>query len=56
MVRERDEASSVGLGSTVSSGVGVVSGSCFGSDSDSGSGSGGACWIPVAPGHEPLIM
>ena len=54
MVRERDEASSVGLGSTMSSGVGVASGSCFGSDSGLGSGETG--WIPVAPGHEPLIM
>ena len=51
MVRERDEASSVGLGSTVSSGVGVVCGSCFGS----GSGAAGAGWVPVVPGHEPLI-
>ena len=32
-------------------GFGVACGSCFGS----GSGAGGAGWVPVAPGHEPLI-
>ena len=51
MVRERDEASSVGLGSTVSSGVGVDCGSCC----CSGSGAVGAGLVPLAPGHEPLI-
>ena len=53
MVRERDEVSSLRAGSAVSSSFGVVCGSCFGSGS--GSGAVRPSWIPLAPGHEPLI-
>ena len=49
MVRQRDEASSVGLGSAVGSGCGLVRGSGF------GSGFGPVRVALVAPGHEPLI-